>query len=94
METENMLENSREKLKKKNLDLIVANNLKVDGAGFGTDTNVVTDSTKRPGVGIGKDEQRRGCRPAFDRDFQNNRSAMRRFRQEKVLKTCFHEFPV
>lgn len=42
METENMLENSRAKLKKKNLDMIVANNLKVAGAGFGTDTNVVT----------------------------------------------------
>ena len=42
METEHMLENSREKLKKKNLDMIVANNLKVAGAGFGTDTNVVT----------------------------------------------------
>ena len=46
METEHMLEHSREKLKKKNLDLIVANNLKVDGAGFGTDTNVVTILTK------------------------------------------------
>ena len=42
METEHMLENSRAKLKKKNLDMIVANNLKVVGAGFGTDTNVVT----------------------------------------------------
>ena len=42
METENMLENSRAKLKKKNIDMIVANNLKVAGAGFGTDTNVVT----------------------------------------------------
>jgi len=42
METENMLENSREKLRKKNLDLIVANNLKEQGAGFGTDTNIVT----------------------------------------------------
>lgn len=42
METENMIENSRGKLKKKNLDLIVANNLKEQGAGFGTDTNVVT----------------------------------------------------
>lgn len=41
METENMLENSEAKLKKKNLDMIVANNVKVDGAGFGTDTNVV-----------------------------------------------------
>ena len=42
METQNMLENSANKLKKKNLDMIVANNLKVAGAGFGVDTNVVT----------------------------------------------------
>lgn len=42
METENMIENSRKKLTKKNLDLIVANNLKKQGAGFGTDTNIVT----------------------------------------------------
>lgn len=46
METENMLENSKAKLEKKKLDMIVANNLKVDGAGFGTDTNVVTLITK------------------------------------------------
>lgn len=46
METQNMLENSRRKLEKKNLDMIVANNLKVAGAGFGTDTNVVTLITK------------------------------------------------
>ena len=42
METENVLENSRKKLKKKNLDMIVVNNLRTEGAGFGTDTNVVT----------------------------------------------------
>jgi phosphopantothenoylcysteine decarboxylase/phosphopantothenate--cysteine ligase len=42
METEHMLENSRAKIAKKNLDMIVANNLKVNGAGFGTDTNVIT----------------------------------------------------
>lgn len=42
METQNMIENSKKKLINKNLDLIVANNLKVAGAGFGTDTNVVT----------------------------------------------------
>ena len=42
METENMLENSRAKLAKKNLDMIVANNLKVPGAGFAVDTNIVT----------------------------------------------------
>ena len=46
METENMLENSRAKLERKNADMIVANNLKVAGAGFGTDTNVVTMITK------------------------------------------------
>lgn len=42
METQHMLENSRAKLKRKHLDMICANNLKVAGAGFGTDTNVVT----------------------------------------------------
>ena len=42
METQNMVENSRAKLKKKNLDMVVANNLKEAGAGFGTDTNVIT----------------------------------------------------
>lgn len=46
METKDMLENSKVKLKKKNLDVIVANNLKVAGAGFGTDTNIVTLITK------------------------------------------------
>lgn len=46
METEHMLEHSREKLEKKNLDMIVANNLRQQGAGFGTDTNVVTILTK------------------------------------------------
>ena len=42
METENMLENSRKKLEKKHLDLIAANNVKVAGAGFAVDTNVLT----------------------------------------------------
>ncbi len=42
METEHMAEHAREKLQRKNLDLIAANNVKVKGAGFGTDTNVVT----------------------------------------------------
>ena len=46
METQNMLENSQAKLVKKNVDMIVANNLKVKGAGFGTDTNIVTIITK------------------------------------------------
>lgn len=47
METQNMLENSRAKLKKKNLDMIAANNLKVDGAGFKGDTNVLTLITNK-----------------------------------------------
>lgn len=42
METEQMLENSQKKLSKKKLDMIVANNLKTQGAGFGVETNVVT----------------------------------------------------
>ena len=47
METENMIQNSREKLKKKNVDMIVANNLKQAGAGFGTDTNIITLITEK-----------------------------------------------
>lgn len=46
METRNMLENSREKLHKKKVDMICANNLKVPGAGFGVDTNVITMITR------------------------------------------------
>lgn len=46
METDNMIENSKEKLLKKNLDMIVANNLRQEGAGFGVDTNVVTIITQ------------------------------------------------
>ena len=42
METRDLIENSTAKLHKKNMDMIVANNLKVPGAGFGVDTNVVT----------------------------------------------------
>jgi phosphopantothenoylcysteine decarboxylase/phosphopantothenate--cysteine ligase len=42
METENLLVNAREKLKNKNMDLIVANNLREEGAGFRTDTNIIT----------------------------------------------------
>ena len=47
METRDMLENSRAKLEKKNVDMICANNLKVAGAGFGTDTNVITLITRQ-----------------------------------------------
>ena len=47
METTNVVENSKQKLVKKNLDMIVANNLKDKGAGFGTDTNLVTFITSK-----------------------------------------------
>ena len=52
METENMLENSRAKLEKKNLDMVVANNLKQAGAGFGTDTNIITMITKEEEISL------------------------------------------
>lgn len=54
METKNMTENSRKKLENKNLDMIVCNNLKVEGAGFQGDTNVVTviDKTNITELGI------------------------------------------
>ena len=59
METRDMLENSAAKLERKRLDMIVANNLKVPGAGFGVETNVVTIIT-RDGVSelplMGKDQ--------------------------------------
>lgn len=46
METENLIENSKRKLEKKNVDMICANSLRTEGAGFGTDTNVVTVITR------------------------------------------------
>lgn len=46
METQNMIENSKRKLESKNIDMICANNLKTEGAGFGVDTNVITVITK------------------------------------------------
>ncbi len=54
METENLISNSRAKLKKKNLDMIAANNLKVEGAGFQTDTNVLTLITQNEEVSLEK----------------------------------------
>ena len=52
METQNMISNSRAKLEKKNLDMIAANNLKVEGAGFKTDTNVLTLITQNEEVSL------------------------------------------
>lgn len=50
METENLMENSVKKLHKKNADMIVANSIKSDKSGFGTDTNVITIITKDDAV--------------------------------------------
>jgi phosphopantothenoylcysteine decarboxylase/phosphopantothenate--cysteine ligase len=46
METRDLMKNSAAKLEKKHVDMICANNLKVAGAGFGTDTNVISVITK------------------------------------------------
>ena len=54
METQDLLENARKKLKKKHLDMIVANSLREEGAGFGGDTNVVTLITEDEEVSLGK----------------------------------------
>ena len=50
METQEMVAHSAEKLRRKNLDMIVANNLKDPGAGFGVDTNLVTFLTPDGGI--------------------------------------------
>ncbi len=67
METENMIENSRKKLEKKNLDMIVANNLKVEGAGFAGDTNVVTIITKDEEVSLEKMSKEEAAVQILDR---------------------------
>lgn len=54
METQNVFENSKSKLVKKNLDMIVANNLKQEGAGFQTDTNIVNLITKTEVISLPK----------------------------------------
>ena len=54
METENLLENSRSKLERKGLDMVCANNLKENGAGFGGDTNSVTIITRSDETELGK----------------------------------------
>ncbi len=66
METENMIENSRAKLKKKNVDMIVANNLKQDGAGFGGDTNIVTLITAQDELQLEKMSKDKVAEKIFD----------------------------
>ena len=71
METENMEENSKNKLAKKNADMIVANNVKVDGAGFGTDTNVVTIFTKDNEIRLDKLSKLEVAEKIFDEIVRN-----------------------
>ncbi len=54
METENLIENSRKKLESKNIDMIAANSLRTEGAGFGVDTNIVTLITRGGETELGK----------------------------------------
>ena len=54
METENLIENSRSKLKRKKLDMICANSLRTEGAGFKGDTNVITIITADDMTELGK----------------------------------------
>ena len=71
METENMEENSKNKLAKKNADMIVANNVKVYGAGFGTDTNVVTIFTKDNEIRLDKLSKLEVAEKIFDEIVRN-----------------------
>ena len=71
METENMEENSKNKLAKKNADMIVANNVKVAGAGFGTDTNVVTIFTKDKEIILDKLSKLEVAKKIFDEIVRN-----------------------
>ena len=71
METENMEANSKKKLKSKNVDMIVANNVKVAGAGFGTDTNVVTIFTNDKEIILDKLSKLEVAKKIFDEIVRN-----------------------
>ena len=66
-----MEENSKNKLAKKNADMIVANNVKVEGAGFGTDTNVVTIFTKNNEIRLDKLSKLEVAEKIFDEIVRN-----------------------
>ena len=66
-----MEENSKKKLKSKNVDMIVANNVKVEGAGFGTDTNVVTIYTKDKEIILDKLSKLEVAKKIFDEIVRN-----------------------
>ncbi len=85
METENMVENSRAKLEKKHLDMIVANNLKQEGAGFGTDTNIVTIITKDNCVELPKMSKEEVAENIIDSILRN----MRQNLSAQLGRTCF-----
>ena len=76
METENLLENSRRKLEKKNLDMIAANSLKVEGAGFGGDTNVITMITKDEAVSLEKMTKEEAAAKILDKILEMRRAGM------------------
>lgn len=67
METENLLENSRAKLERKGLDMICANSLRAEGAGFGTDTNIITLMTKDGAEELEKMSKLEAADRIFDR---------------------------
>lgn len=67
METKDLLENARQKLQKKHLDMIVANSLRVEGAGFGGDTNVVTMITENEELSLGKMSKEETASKIIDR---------------------------
>lgn len=67
METENLLENSRAKLERKRLDMICANSLRAEGAGFGTDTNIITLITKDGAEELEKMSKPEAANRIFDR---------------------------
>ena len=67
METQELIGNARQKLQKKNLDMIVANSLRVEGAGFGGDTNVVTMITENEEISLGKMSKEETASKIMDR---------------------------
>ena len=74
METENVIENSRKKLETKNADLIAANSLKTDGAGFGVDTNVITLITREKITELPKMSKAEAAHRIFDEILELNKS--------------------
>ncbi len=83
METEHMLENSRRKLEKKHVDMIAANNLRMEGAGFGTDTNVVTLITEKGALELEKLSKEEAAGRILDEILKNMRESAERESAER-----------